>query len=110
MAASARLRCLPDDVEVLEKGSSTNMTASDLPGPGRMLGKFYRKLGGHLETIINNIASRRNHGPAAIALRVSKRLGCSCWSCEAGYSSLRDTVPADKRHVKDIKKLILYTK
>ena len=54
MVASTGLRGIPSDVEVFEIGSSTNMTASDLPGPGRILGRVYKKLGGYLETILND--------------------------------------------------------
>ena len=62
-------RYYPNDVEVLSIASS-NMTEDDRPGPGRILGNVYSKLGRRLEGFIGLFAERRGSGPCALALRI----------------------------------------
>jgi hypothetical protein len=78
-------------------------TASNLPGPGRGLGKLYSRGGRILERSISLIAHRLGFGPYAVSLRmigpVSVQLGiemsifCKAWRSMLMYIqcvSLRD--------------------
>lgn len=51
------------------------MTASNLPGPGRILGKLYKSLGERLDPILEDMASREDQAARAIADGISRRLG-----------------------------------
>lgn len=50
---------------------STNSTASNLVGPGRVLGNFYSVTGRRLERALGGIAHRAGFGPEAIYERIS---------------------------------------
>ncbi|EJD05336.1 uncharacterized protein FOMMEDRAFT_152633 [Fomitiporia mediterranea MF3/22] len=55
--------------------SSSTMTASDLPGPGRILDKYVFTRGGRaLERAIARAAHSLGFGPAAAALRIGANL------------------------------------
>lgn len=103
----------PYEVE-LTSVISTNATESDLPGPGRTLGRLYNALGRHLEFFLNYLAERRGLGPAAVTdemLIRDKRLQEHAdeldvpTSCQKYYSAGE----AIKQR-KDMMKLIKYTK
>ena len=48
--------------------ASTNETADNIPGPGRILGNLYRLLGQKLEEGLGSLAGKFGHGPRATAL------------------------------------------
>lgn len=50
---------------------STNSTASNLPGPGRVLGNFYRVTGRRLERTLGDLAHKAGFGPEAIYQQIS---------------------------------------
>ncbi|EJD07875.1 uncharacterized protein FOMMEDRAFT_16460 [Fomitiporia mediterranea MF3/22] len=50
--------------------SSSNLTASDLPGPGRTLGLLYSRWGRALEASVGRLAHRSGFGPDAVASRI----------------------------------------
>lgn len=52
--------------------ASSNDTADDLPGAGRILGNFSRFAGGKLEVLIGRIAIALGHGPKATTGRIRK--------------------------------------
>ena len=66
------LRRLPTDNVWFERVRSRNETASDLPGHGRLLGKFYKFLGKKLERAAGAYAARAGLGPRAVAVRLSR--------------------------------------
>ena len=51
---------------------SRNGTESDIPGPGRLLGKIYAKLGRKLETVLNLAARSTGRGPAPTANEIEQ--------------------------------------
>ena len=53
---------------------SSDMTCSNLPGPGRGIGKLYSKAGKALERLISRAAHKLGYGPEAIARRISIRI------------------------------------
>lgn len=92
----------PEGVDIVSI-ESANATESDRPGPGRILGNVYSRLGRRVEVVLNDLARRRGLGPEAVALRVKNRL---------------ETAPGEAAHYidkerakqsKDLKKLIRYT-
>lgn len=60
---------------------STNSTASNLIGTGRVLGNFYSLTGRHLERTLGDIAHRVGFGPEAIYQKI----------CEVEHPSYRDS-------------------
>ena len=61
----------PEDMASISAESS-NETASDIPGPGRLLGKVYAKLGQKLETVLNLAARSTGRGPAPTANEIEQ--------------------------------------
>ncbi|KAI5117846.1 hypothetical protein M0805_008118 [Coniferiporia weirii] len=53
---------------------SSDKTATNLPGPGRLLGKLYSKSGLILENRLNKIANGAGRGPDACAARIKSAL------------------------------------
>ncbi|KAI5121785.1 hypothetical protein M0805_009777 [Coniferiporia weirii] len=53
---------------------SSDETATNLPGPGRLLGKLYSKGGRILENRLNKIANEAGRGPDACAARIKSAL------------------------------------
>ncbi|KLO08842.1 hypothetical protein SCHPADRAFT_1000667 [Schizopora paradoxa] len=51
---------------------SSNATASNLPGAGRVVGNVFETLGRRLESIINRVATDRGLGPLAVAQDIRK--------------------------------------
>ena len=49
---------------------SRNETESDLPGPGRLLGKVFSSVGRLLERSLSSVAEQKGYGPKAIALEI----------------------------------------
>ena len=92
----------PRNVDVVEVESS-NETASDLPGPGRLLGKVYELCGKRLEHAINIIAKHTGSGPRVVAERI---IGRHQECLELGCYDKRD----EKVQRQDCKKLIRYGK
>jgi hypothetical protein len=62
-----------DDSDTLVTDSDETM--SDLPGPGRGIGKLYSRGGRRLEKCISRVAHKLGYGPLAIAKRMEVRLG-----------------------------------
>lgn len=92
------------------------MTDSDIPGPGRTLGKVYVALGCRLELFLNRLAERRRLGPAGVAFRIRDRLttalkrgGRGGGQIKSG-SVLRYTEGEKAEQRKDMKKLLNYVK
>lgn len=65
-------RYRPEDVDIVSLESS-NATESDLPGPGRTLGKVYDFLGKRLERALATLAERKGLGPKQVAERILGR-------------------------------------
>ena len=59
--------------------SSSNYTTSNLPGPGRLLGRVYAYLGSSLETHLNQLAMQRGRGPDALLARLCAVLKKLLW-------------------------------
>lgn len=91
----------PADVDVVEIESS-NDTESDLPGPGRTLGKLYRLIGRHIERGVSAIAEKRGYGPLAVAERIRTR--------QSNNYGERYTFAIVSKQEKDCKRLIQYTR
>ena len=51
---------------------SRNGTESDIPGPGRLLGKVYAKLGRKLETVLNLVVRSTGRGLAPTANEIQQ--------------------------------------
>lgn len=97
----------PNDIDVLTITSS-NETASDIPGPGRLLGKLYSSIGLRLETCLNSFAERRGMGPQVIACRIKNRWRDASKRDDWVRGEYTKQETRDQR--KDMKKLIQYTK
>lgn len=54
--------------------ASSNETADDLPGPGRLLGNLYVSTGKRFENGLGMVAVRMGHGPHVLALKIQKIL------------------------------------
>ena len=52
--------------------NSLTATASDIPGPGRLLGKLYSRLGRKVERGISVVAVKMGYGPRRTAMRLRK--------------------------------------
>ena len=52
--------------------SSTNDTASNLPGPGRLLGNAYSYAGRRLERAVGVVAHKAGFGPNAVYQRIQE--------------------------------------
>ena len=61
----------PEDM-VSISAESSNETASDIPGPGRLLGKFYARLGWMPETVLNLIARSMGRGPVTTSNEIQR--------------------------------------
>lgn len=122
------------DMEESESSISSDATASDLPGPGRLLGNLYSNNGRKLETAIGKTAEWMGYGPRVVAERVRERTSLirtykeylqhietcpnrrnRCWLCGYYIEKTRAQTPAAiqaKRNKvkKDCKKLLKYVK
>lgn len=90
-------RELEDNMSVTSISSTS--TASDLPGPGRTLGRLYSFLGVRLETQLGRLAERFGYSPNAIEQRVLARASHLPPQGSNGQNKLK----------KDLKRLIGYT-
>ena len=52
--------------------ASSNATADNLPGPGRLLGNLYARLGVRLENGIGRVAILLGRGPEATSLKIQR--------------------------------------
>lgn len=98
----------PKDVDFISI-TSTNITASDLPGPGRVLGNVLSNLGRRLEQALGCLAARNGYGPQNVASRIQK-LDYACWRWEGDERVFRYSNDDAKRQRKDIKRLIGYAR
>lgn len=55
-----------------EDNISTNATTSNLPGPGRLLGRLLGFLGRRLEHVFNDFATKLGMGPEAVGQEIRK--------------------------------------
>lgn len=72
---------LSPDAGVSTSTISTTATTSNIPGPGRVLGLAYEKLGKLLVLRLNRLAVRFGRGPDAAAQRIAERfvrIGIKC--------------------------------
>lgn len=80
---------------------STNMTASNLPGAGRLLGNLYSRLGRSLEyTIFARKARRRGADPQEVAARIR---GMAVWQTPV---EAKDSLPF-RQHLLELNDLKL---
>ena len=111
MASSSWRRFYPNEVDIIEH-ESTNATESDLPGPGRTLGKVYKNIGRRLEEFLNDLAERKGLGPSAVAIRIKNRVDEGRRQAinlkRYGQVLYTEKEMADQR--KDLKKLIRHAK
>ncbi|KLO08846.1 hypothetical protein SCHPADRAFT_981263 [Schizopora paradoxa] len=62
--------CSPLAKTSSQSSISTNATAPDLPGPGRLVGLLLDRVGKHLETLLNKCANQFALGPAHVAQEI----------------------------------------
>ncbi|THH07967.1 hypothetical protein EW145_g3035 [Phellinidium pouzarii] len=83
---------------------STNATADNLPGPGRILGNIYGFLGVRLERQLGRLADKMGYGPRATAIRIQRRRGIIN---SASFSAYRIKVE-NKKLEEDCKRMLKY--
>ena len=69
---------------------SSNATASDIAGPGRILGKVYKKLGRPIERIFNNLSAQKSPNPGVFAVKIRgeiEQVEAGVEACRIAYSS-----------------------
>lgn len=109
MHAPTARHFVPRDVDMFSlQGPSSNETASDLPGVGRVLGNAFSYLGRELERRLEYLAVRRGHGPQNVVLRIRKR-DHAYRDEDNDYIRKYSTSDAEKQK-KDLKQLIGYTR
>lgn len=92
---------LDADVEYeLCSASSSNETADDLPGLGRVLGNLYTSVGRKLENGLGNVAVRMGRGPNATALKIQRILGDKSLRSIARRKKLRKKCKSLARYIK----------
>ncbi|KAH8113631.1 hypothetical protein DFH11DRAFT_1544859 [Phellopilus nigrolimitatus] len=85
---------------------SSNATADNLPGPGRLLGNLFMFLGRRLEAVASRFAEKRGYGPEASR----KRLAMMCHDIfQLPITPIQGTVEF-KRSQKEVKRLLKYVK
>ena len=101
---------LPNDVELLSLESpSSNATASDIPGPGRVLGNVFSFLGKRLERAMESFAMRRGYGPQNVARRIRERLDTYQPWHHRSLENIQISRNYDKKNLeKDLRQLIRY--
>lgn len=65
----------PQDVDVAYEicsFASSNETADNLPGPGRLLGNLYSLVGTRIENRLGKVAVRLGRGPAATTMKIQR--------------------------------------
>ena len=96
----------PEDM-VSISAESSNETASDIPGPGRLLGKFYAKLGQKLETVLNLTARSTGRGPTPTANkieRLARTLRDERWHLDCDCRTPSETKAAVKKLERKLEK------
>lgn len=92
---------------------SSNATMSNLPGPGRVLGNMYSRLGAPLTHTFNRLAEWRRLGPRMVAVRIVNRHNQEKDLKRRSYRNWKSAPKYTKKEVseqkKDIKKLIRYS-
>ena len=86
-----------EDAFSFSADESRNVTEDDIPGPGRLMGKFYAVLGRKIETVLSRAGHSMGRGPAPVAARIEKLM----WSEAPG---------AVKKCKKECKTLVKYTR
>ena len=110
MAAPSSRRYLPSDVEVLSL-ASTNVTASDLPGPGRILGNVFSYLGRKVELAIESLAVSRGYGPENVVSRIRERDYAYRERDWPHHNYTRNYTDDDtQKQTKDLKRLLRYAR
>ena len=106
-SSGSRLPHAPElDVVSIE---SSNATESDLPGPGRNLGKLYAWLGANVERASSLFAEWRGLGPNELALDINcRRFRGPSYKFIENISDYGEQGVMKQK--KDIKKLIRYSK
>ncbi len=97
---------------------STNETASNIAGPGRLLGNLYSRGGKVLESRINIVATLAGRGPDATCERIKATLRKGLLSDYSrihqsafrDYKGLFDLTVDDNGLDKEVKKLLKYTR
>ncbi|KAH8113661.1 hypothetical protein DFH11DRAFT_1773528 [Phellopilus nigrolimitatus] len=94
------------EASLSESSISTDATADDLPGPGRLLGNLFMFLGRRLEAAVNRFAEKRGYGPVASRKRLVK-MSYDKFNCR--ITPVQGTVEF-KRSQKEVKRLLKYVK
>ncbi|KAI5120939.1 hypothetical protein M0805_001644 [Coniferiporia weirii] len=84
---------------------STNATADNLPGPGRIIGNIYGSLGRLLEIQAGRIAETLGRGPHVTAIRIQRRREVIA---SASLSKLPTIKAENERLEKDCKRMLKY--
>ncbi|KAI5120946.1 hypothetical protein M0805_001651 [Coniferiporia weirii] len=84
---------------------STNATADNLPGPGRIIGNIYGRLGGRLEVQLGRVAEKMGRGPRATAIRIQARRKVIA---SVSPSKLLTIKAENERLEKDCKRMLMY--
>lgn len=88
------------DVYELCSITSSNETASDIVGPGRMLGRLYSFLGHRVEIGIGNAAERLGYGPRMTAMKIRKLYEDKTLSAEARCRAIRKKCERLERYLR----------
>lgn len=91
---------------------STDATASNLPGPGRIVGNVLEALGDRLSSFINKVAMRRGLGPEAVAqeIRRLRRHHETTWQQRHSAPQTQLSSREEKALKKYCEKLLTYSK
>ena len=90
---------------------SNNATESDIPGPGRLLGEVYAKLGRKLETVLNLAARSTGRGPGPTANEIEQlALTLKYPGFYPNYRAPSETKKLEKKLEKSCNVLAKYTR
>lgn len=97
-----------DNMDLISvSAESDNETASDIPGPGRLLGKLYASVGRQLEHALSALAHSMGRGPVPTAERIRNLLEAEA---ENSRVSAWSAATPNKKLEKNCKVLVKYTR
>lgn len=94
------------DVDIVSI-DSTDATVSDIPGPGRTLGKAFTLVGTKIEHSVNKFAKQRKLGPVELTRRIERQRRDENGILRSSTSHDDDELSQLK---KDLKKLLRYSR